>query len=162
MYSFFDLLNANLTSYTTTELWITRFCLFMAVFVIAPTLTLIVLDFFLWCFRTGEVSSKHLLKRSRSGIDLMQQAVAARRSSGSSEQPNKGIKSTGFAMTPTQSSSTTHKTAAATSMDKTNDVSSEAIDDIAMLRREDTDPVGGVSNTKKGDASIITLGRVLE
>lgn len=92
----------------------------------------------------------------------MQQAVAARRSPGSSDKPNKGVKSTGFAMTPAQPSSTTHKTAAATTFHKPTNTTSEAADDIAMLRREDTDPLGGVSNTKKGDASIITLGRVIE
>lgn len=142
MYSVIDLFYTNLTPYTTFEAWVTRTCLVLAALCIIPSLGLIFADLFIWLFRAGESPAKSLLKRSRSGLGLVHQAVTSRKSS---SQERKGVSSSGFKMTPT--SAKEEKTSA-----------SKANESAVKIVREDTDPLGGVGNK---DASEIKLGRVV-
>lgn len=73
---------SHLTSYEKVELWITRSSLFISFCIIGPTIILILLDLLLWCFRAGQGPSADLIRRSKSGIDLL--ARKSRSNSGTS------------------------------------------------------------------------------
>ena len=140
MYSVTDLLHANLTPYPQVELWITRTCLGLALFCFLPTIGLISLDLLIWAFRQSEAPAKTLLKRSRSGLHLVQQNVNARRSA-SGER----VKSSSMKMTPSKSTNTTETEAK----------------EVKGLTREETHPQGGVSMDTP-HASEIKLGKVVD
>lgn len=153
MYSLLDLFYTNLTPYTGFELWVTRTCLVLAFLCVGPTIMLISLDLFLWAFRTGEVPAKTLLKRSRSGLGLVTQAVTAR-TSGTSP---KGVSSSGLKMTSAKRND-----------DKENkpvdaEHAVKVVPELKQtpslgIKREETDPLGGVSNR---NANEIKLGKII-
>lgn len=85
------LVGMNLTSFERVELWITRSCLFISFCIIGPTIILLTLDLLLWCFRASQEPSADLLRKSKSGIDLLQHH--ARRLSGSHGSMDRGSSS---------------------------------------------------------------------
>ena len=62
------LFTANLTTWVTTELWISRTCLFLSFAIMAPTVILIILDAILWVFRASEQRGRHVVNISRTGL----------------------------------------------------------------------------------------------
>ncbi|BFZ58829.1 hypothetical protein PYCC9005_005894 [Savitreella phatthalungensis] len=58
-------LSGNLTTWVTTELWLTRTCLFLSFAIMAPTIILIILDCLLWVFRAGERRGRNVVRASQ-------------------------------------------------------------------------------------------------
>lgn len=94
----FDVLGTNLTGYERVELWITRSALLISFSIIGPTIILIIIDFLLWCFRAGQGPSADLLRRSRSGMDILQQKARRSRSNSRSSVDRASGVSTGLEM----------------------------------------------------------------
>lgn len=135
--------SSHLTSYESVELWITRSSLLISFCIIGPTVILILLDLLLWCFRAGQGPSADLIRRSRSGIDLLS------RKSRSNSWSSSGSAAVSAASSILGMSPVVDKSPSLHASEERDQRTGEK---TATFKREDTHPQGGVSND---DASAI-------
>lgn len=151
---FIDLVRMNLTSFERVELWITRTSLFISFCIIGPTIILLTVDFLLWCFRASQEPSADFLKKSKSGIDLLQHH--ARRLSGSQGTADRATTSA-LKMSSAGQTEIKHRTAGG------DDSSASELPEVAHPKDDMVDEEAGVLHDKETIGTVESrLGTTME
>lgn len=138
------LFTSNLTSWVTTELWISRTCLFLSFAIMAPTIVLIILDAILWVFRASEQRGRRVVKMSRSGIALAVEHTRRLSEGAFSPAAAAAAKQPGAATSAASSSTSIHLPS---ERDRARDAAKLALSSLDDLTRANESAVSTGQNT---------------